>query len=199
MSHLNLGVQLASTKPMVFVPALLGSLVSIFISILTFSFDWQVWGGWLGVSLLFSLVGFIVSYILYFASIDMSRDAYFNSPLNLMESINYVLRRVGTLIVASIVGAIMSITIILIPAALLMFVIMVVDESGIGDSLSKAFSVLTRELGDILILIIISILGSIVLGFIPYIGSLLQAGLRVVIGLAFIDLYYQYKNQRRLL
>ncbi len=215
MGHLNLGFQLASKKPMVFAPALLGSLISIIISRsargLLGIYRWEFWPGWPAMPpyrpetmslILFSgllgIIGFIVSYILYFASIDMSRDAYFDAPLSLTGSVNYVLRRIGIFIVASIVGAIMSITIILIPAVLLMFVVMVVDETGIGDSLSKAFSVLTRELGDVIVLIVVSILGSIILGFIPFVGGLLQACLRVVIGLAFIDLYYLYKKQSRI-
>lgn len=215
MDHLRLGFQLASDKPMVFAPALLGSLISIIISRSTMAllgiYRWQFWSGWPGpppyqpgetslliLNGLFALIGFIISYILFFASIDMSRDAYFDAPLDLMGSVNYVVRRIGIFIVASIVGAIMSITIILIPAVLLMFVVMVVDEAGIGESLSRAFSVLSRELGDILILIVISIIGSIILGLVPFIGGLLSTGFSVVIGLAFIDLYYQYKKQRRI-
>lgn len=125
----------------------------------------------------------------------MSRDAYFDAPLNLRGSVNYVLGRIGIFIVASIVGAIMSITIILIPAVILMFVVMVVDETGIGNSLSRAFSVLSRELGDVLLLLVVSIVGSFILGIIPFIGDLLATALRVIIGLAFIDLYYLYKKQ----
>ena len=212
MGHLNFGFQLASSKPMIFAPALLGSLISIVISRFVRGifgiYRWEFWPAMppygpgttslILLSGLLGIIGFIISYILFFASIDMSRDAYFDAPLNLMGSVNYVLGRIGIFIVASIVGAIMSITIILIPAVLLMFVVMVVDETGIGDSLSKAFSVITRELGDVIVLIVVSILGSLVLGFIPFLGGLLQACLRVVIGLAFIDLYYLYKKQSRI-
>lgn len=210
--HLRFGFQLASEKPMVFVPALLGSIISMVISNFTrlslgihrLSLE-HMWPGALSypagavplflLSGLLSLVGFVVSYILFFASIDMSRDAYFDSPLNLSGSVNYVIGRIGLFIVASIVGAFLSITIILIPVVLLMFVVMVVDEAGIGHSLSKAFSVVVGELGDVIILIVVSIVGSIVLGFVPYISDLLVSALEVIIGLAFIDLYYLYKKK----
>jgi len=200
---------------MIFVPALLGSLISIVISNFTrFSmgvYRQGLWSGWPsvppyhpgGISLLLlngmlSFLGFVVSYILFFASLDMSRDAYLDAPLNLRGSVNYVLGRIVIFIVASIVGAIMSITIILIPAVILMFVVMVVDETGIGNSLSRAFSVLSRELGDVLVLLVVSIVGSFILGIIPFIGDILETALRVVIGLAFIDLYYLYKKQSRM-
>jgi hypothetical protein len=97
-------------------------------------------------------------------------------------------------ILASIIGAILAITIILIPVVILMFVIMVIDETGIGDSISIAFKVLGNRLGDIIILIIIAIVGSFVLSLIPFIGSILVAGFTVLVGLAFIDIYYNYKK-----
>jgi len=211
IENLTFAFNLASKKPMVFVPALIGSVISIILSALISiwlgAYASQIVFGTLGgpqdlsgfmslaiLSGIVGLVGAIISYILLIASIDMSRDAYLNTPLNLAESINYVFGRIGIFILATIIGAILSITIILIPVVLLMFVIMVVDETGIGNSISKAFGVLGKRLGDVLILLVISIVGGLVLGFIPYIGSLLEAVLNVVIGLAFIDLYFTYKK-----
>jgi hypothetical protein len=78
--------------------------------------------------------------------------------------------------------------------ALLMFVILVFDETGVGDSISKAFGVLRRELGDVIILLVIAIVGSFILGLIPMIGSLLSSAFNVVISIALIDLYSYYKK-----
>lgn len=209
IDHLTLGFRLATGKPMVFTPAILGVLISVLISYIslgiTGAYRWNFWEGWGSspypgvvsfflLSGLISLIGSIITYVLNFASIDMSRDAYLNKPLSLMGSVNYVLRRIFTFVLASIVGAIMSITIILIPVVILMFVIMVIDETGIGDSLSKSFSVLTRNLGDVIVILAIAILGSLIFGMIPYIGSLFVACLNVIIGLAFIDMYSKYKR-----
>lgn len=212
MDHLTLGFRLATEKPKVFGPALLGGIISIVISMtkrgLMGPYHWQFWQD-LGTTQyqppmfsslfllggLVSLVGSIITYILNFASIDMSRDAYLDEPLNLMGSVNYVLGRILPFILASIIGAIMSITIILIPVVIIMFVILVIDETGIGDAISKAFSVLTRDLGDVIIILVVAILGSVVLGAVPFIGGLLTACLNVIIGLAFIDIYFQYKRQ----
>jgi hypothetical protein len=194
IDHLRRGYELAMEKPMIFTPAIISGVISIFLSIISRGFfEGLYFPYFLGLGL-FSIIGFIISYILNFASIDMSRDAYFNTPLDLMESVNYVLRRIGTFIIASIIGVILSITIILIPVVILMFVIIVIDETGIGDALSKAFGVLTKDLADVILVLIVSILGSIVLGWVPIIGELLKACLNVIIGIAFIDIYVKYKG-----
>ncbi|MCW3992886.1 MAG: hypothetical protein NWE79_09255, partial [Candidatus Bathyarchaeota archaeon] len=83
-----------------------------------------------------------------------------------------------------------------IPVVIFMFVIIVVDETGIGSAISKAFSVIGSDLGDVVVVIILAIVGSIILGLIPFVGGLLTKLLNVVIGLAFMDIYYRYKQSR---
>ena len=124
----------------------------------------------------------------------MSRDACLDKPLSIGESVGYVLSRLGTLILASIIGVIFTVTIILIPVAILMFVIIVVDETGIGNSISRSFNVLGKKLGDVLILILVGIVGNVILNFIPIIGGLLSTILNVVVGIAFMVLYFEYKR-----
>jgi len=193
---------------MVFLPAVLGAVISAVLSSIA-SLYFIGWGWWwlsglggpgffasLAAGLLLMLIGAIIAYVLNFASLDMSRDAYLNQPLNLSKSINYVISRIGTFIVASIVGAILAVTVILIPVAVLMFVIIVVDETGIGDSLSKAIKVLMDRLADVIILLVIAIVAGFVLGLIPFVGSILVAALNVLIALAFITVYFDYKRAR---
>jgi hypothetical protein len=208
--HLTLAFNLATSKPMVFAPALLGAIINFLVSrtsdAIVGPISWSLWqsdpsywsaySGPLASAALLGLIGGVIGYILNFASIDMSRDAYVNEPLDLMNSVNYVLRRIMTFILASIVGFLMGITIILIPVATFMFVIIVVDETGIGDAVSKAFSVIGSDLGDVIVVLIVAIIGSIILGLIPFVGSILTRMLNVVIGLAFMDIYYKYKQTR---
>jgi hypothetical protein len=182
-------------KPMVFLPTIIGALIGIFISyigrgtsLITGPTNFLFSGG------ILALIGLFITFILHFASIDMSRDAYLNQPIDLTPSINYVFSRFLILFLASIVGVILSITLILIPLVSLMFVIMVIDEAGITSSLREAFKVLGADLGDVIIILLVSIIGSIIVGFIPLIGGLLRAALEVIISLAFIDLYYSYKK-----
>jgi len=212
MDHLTLGFRLAMEKPMVFAPALLGGIISMLISVtsrsLVGAYRLRFLHGLGGAPYyptissslfllvgLFSLISFIIMYILNFVSIDMSRDAYLGKPLRMMGSVNYVMKRSTTFIIASIIGAIMSITIILIPVVIIMFVILVIDETGVGDAISKAFSVLTKDLSDVIVILVIAIVGSLLLGMVPFISKLLTACLNVIIGLAFIDIYFQYKRQ----
>ncbi len=202
------GINIVSTKPVVLLPALLGALIPFLISLASRLWtSWEHYSGsyWgfifspVGVALLLLglflvLVGLVVSFVMFFASLDMSRDAYLDRELNLSESIGYVVRRLGTFILAAIVGALLFVTVIGIPIAILMFVVMVVDETGIGNAISRAFNVIGARLGDVIILIIIAIAGSAVLNFIPLIGSLLTAAFNVIIGLAFMDIYHSHKR-----
>jgi hypothetical protein len=71
---------------------------------------------------------------------------------------------------------------------------MVLDETGIMDAFSKAFKVLFADIMDIAIVVVVAIVGFFITGYIPYISTLLYSALNVIIGLAFIDIYVNYKN-----
>jgi hypothetical protein len=126
----------------------------------------------------------------------MMRDAYNDTQLNLTQSIGYVTNKFFTFLIAAIVGGLMSITIILIPVVIMMFVILVIDETTLSDAISKAFNVLRAEFGDIILIIILSIIGSFIISYIPYVSSLLISVLNVIISLSFIDLYINFKFER---
>lgn len=141
-----------------------------------------------------SIVGAVASFILNFAAIDMARDAYMDEPLDLGRSFNYAAGRIGTFFIASIVAGILSITIILIPVAILMMVIIVMDETGIGDALGQSFGVLGKDLGDIIVILIVAIIGYAILGWVPLIGGLLTSCFSVVLDLSFINVYDHYRR-----
>jgi len=193
--HLSLGFNIAMANPTIFAPVIVGGLISSAISI---------WGrqplsqsGYVPVVFigsLISIVGAVVSFILSFAAIDMARDAYTNEPLDMGRSFSYASGRIVTFFLASIVAGILSITIILIPIALLMMVIIVVDETGIADALSQSFAVLGRDLGDIIVILIVAVIGSAVLGWVPLVGGLLTSGLSLILNIAFIDVYDHYRR-----
>jgi len=204
VSAIQKGLDIVSAKPIVLAPALLGAVVSAVLSfIASFWFmplewwSWYYWPGALGLMViggLLGLIGGIVAFVMGFASLDMSRNAYLNKDLDVSSSVNYVIKRFLTFILASIVGAILSITVILFPVAILMFVIIVVDEIGISPALSGAIRVLGNRLADIIVLLIIAIIGNLIVGLIPVVGPLLSAAFNVLMGLAFIDIYFNYKS-----
>ena len=187
--HLKVAYNVAMSQPMVFLPAILSGIISSAISWTIIFGDLQGTTG-----TLLSLLSSLISFILSFATIDMSRDAYGKQQLDLGSSVNYVTGRIVPLLIASVVGVVMSITIILIPVAIFMNVIIVLDETTVSDSIRKSFKVIGQELGDVILIIIITIVGAIALIFVPFIGSLLISALNVVIGIAYIDLYTNYKN-----
>lgn len=183
--HISLGFNLALAKPMVFVPALLGGVISFIVERSGQTFV-------LGVFL--SILGAIITFLLNFASLDLSRDALVGDPLDLGRSIDYVMSRIMTFLVAAVVGGLLSITVILIPVAILMFVIIVMDETDISNAISQAFGVLSYNLGDILVIFAFSIIGHIIIAFVPLGESLLSAFWDVIVGLALMDLYNQYRR-----
>jgi uncharacterized membrane protein YkgB len=69
-----------------------------------------------------------------------------------------------------------------------------VDETGIVDALSQSFAVLSRDLGDIIVILLVAVIGYAVLGWVPLVGGLLTAGFSLVLDLAFIDVYEQYRR-----
>jgi len=184
---LSVGFNVAASQPMVFLPAVLAGVIGALIY-------WATTGSMGYTTALLSIVATIITFVLNFASIDMSRDAYQGETLDLGESVSYVTGRIVEFIVAAIVGGLMAVTIILIPVVILMFVVMVMDETGITDAVSKSLNVLRADLGDVLLILLVSIVGSFVISYVPFVSALLDAALNVVIGLAFIDLYANYKS-----
>ena len=187
LDHITVGYTVAFKQPMVFLPPLISGLLGSVLSYI----------GGLGdmLSLILGLGVSILSFILTFASIDMSRDAYYKQPLDLMRSVNYIAGRFFIFLLAAIFGGILSITIILIPVVLFMFVIMVMDEAGIMDAFQKSIEVLRAEVADVIVIIIVSIIASAIVSFVPVVSSILDAIVNVIIGMAFIDIYATYKTK----
>ncbi|MCX6642572.1 MAG: zinc ribbon domain-containing protein [Candidatus Bathyarchaeota archaeon] len=187
--HLSTGFNIAISNPMVFVPTIIAGVINVIISFITSGIYFLSW------MTLLEIVSSVISFTLGFASIYLARDAFDKKTLNLGESIKYVLNRFVSFVLAGLLGALLSITVVLIPVAILMFVIMVVDETGITDALRKAFKVLLADLGDILVILVVAILGSFILGYVPFLSTFLVDALYVVIGLACIDVYWNFKHQ----
>jgi len=87
IDHLSKGFNIATAKPLVFAPIVLGGVISIVID--------GMWGNpfdpispspLLLFPALMSLLGVVVTFLLNFASIDMLRDAYMDESLDLMQS-----------------------------------------------------------------------------------------------------------------
>lgn len=188
IDHIKIGYVVAFENPMVFLPSLISGVLGFMVSYgLNYLGDTM--------SMLIGLAVSMISFTLNFASIEMSRDAYYKQPLDLMDSISYVAGRFVTFFIAAIFGGLLSITIVFIPVVLFMFVIIVLDETGIMDAFQKSINVIKADLVDVLLLIVVSVLASVVIGYIPLVSTLLNSVVNVILGIAFIDVYANYKTK----
>lgn len=121
--------------------------------------------------------------------VDMANDALIGGRVNMSKSLNIVLGRIGTLIVAAIIAAILAITIILLPIAIFIPIIAIIERLDAIESTKRAFSFVSRNLGEVIIFIIIVIVVSIILAFIPIIGRALIWLANVIFTVAAVDLY----------
>lgn len=190
LDHLSVGISVALEQPMVFLPSIISGALGVLVSITLSNVGVESWA-----AVLIGSTSSIFSFILNFAATDMSRDAYYKQPLDLGQSIQYVIGRLFIFILAAIFGGLLSITIVLIPVVVFMFVIMVMDETGIMEAFERALSVIRSDLSDVVILIIISIVASAVIGYVPFFSTLLNSFVNVIMGIAFIDIYVSHKQR----
>ena len=111
--------------------------------------------------------------------VDMANDSINGNPINLKKSYDAIMGRLGTLIVAALISAVFFITFILIPIALFIITIAVVDKTDAIESTKKSFNFVVQNLGDVIIFVIIAIVLWLVLdigfAFIPVVGAYLGA------------------------
>ena len=130
----------------------------------------------------------IVSGFFTVTAVHMIWSGINNEEVSLMSSVKYVFSRLGHVLFALLIGTVFSVTIILIPAVVLMYVIMVVDGTGIREGLSKGFSISLQRLG-ISVLIVVMYLGlSFAFDYIPVVGNVLFAIPSTIITASLVDL-----------
>lgn len=134
-----------------------------------------------------------ISGLFTFLTLHMAWNGSKEENVKIRESAIYIRSRVGKLFLASIIANIFSLTIILLPAALFMYTVMVVDFTGIREGLSKGFKLYMDKVGTSLGLVILYFVLIIILGLVPYVGTFLRFIPSVVIEIASLDLYLNYK------
>lgn len=122
-------------------------------------------------SLIAGIVGFIAACVL----VDMTHDFLSGRPANLSKSLNYVMSRIGVLIVVAIIAAIFGITIILLPIAMFIVVVTIIEGTDIIESIKRTFSFVASNIGEVIIFIVIVIVVELIFSFgfslIPIVGS----------------------------
>ena len=128
-----------------------------------------------------------------FLTLHMAWNGNKEENVSIRDSAFYVRSRLGKLFFASMVANIISLTIILIPAALFMYTVMVVDFTGIREGLSRGFKLYMDKIGTSLGLVILDSFFTYILEFVPYVGTYLRFIPTTVIVIASLDLYLNYK------
>jgi hypothetical protein len=208
---LSKGVDTSTKNPLMFVPSLAPiviQLLFLFLAYVVFPYRYHfftyvsdaivpnaflVWGGYF----IAAILGFMASCMV----VDMANDSINGQPVDLNKSLNVVMGRLGSLILAAIIAAVCYITFFLIPVAMFILTIAIIEKTDAIESTQRAFDFVLKNLGEIIVFIIIVIVAWVVLsvGFalIPFIGAYLGAVvswlLNVVLTVASVHFYLSLK------
>ena len=137
----------------------------------TYPNPWIVWGGYF----IAAIVGFITSCMV----VDMANDTINGRPIDLKKSMNLVMGKLGTLILAAIISAVCFITFVLIPVALFIITIAIIEGTDAIESTKRSFDFVIKNLGEVIIFIIIVVVVLIIswvgFTFIPVVGAYIGA------------------------
>ena len=204
---LTKGVDTSTKNPLLFVPALAPIVIHLLFLVLAyvvFPFRYHyfpyftevlvpnaflIWGGYF----IAALLGFIASCMV----VDMANDSINGHPVDLNKSLNVVIGRLGSLILAAIISAVCFITFFLIPFALFILTIAIIEKTDAIESTKRSFDFVIKNLGEIIVFMIIVIIVWIILGvgfaLIPFIGAYIGAViswlLNIVLTVASVHFY----------
>jgi hypothetical protein len=208
---LSNGINTSTKNPLLFVPSLAPiviQLLFLFLAYVVFPYRYRfftyvsdvvvpnvflVWGGYF----IAAILGFMASCMV----VDMANDSINGQPVDLNKSLKVVIGRLGSLILAAIIAAVCFITFFLIPVALFILTIAIIEKTDAIESTKRSFDFVLKNLGEIIVFMIIVIIAWIVLsvGFalIPVIGAYLGAViswlLNVVLTVASVHFYLSFK------
>jgi len=201
VESISIGANTAFKNPIIFLPQLVPLIIELAFSFLAhyvFPTEYVIptWAGPMvrrvpnfALLIIGGLIAAIVGFITACMVVDMANDALVGGRVNMSKSLNIVLERIGPLIVAAIIAAILAITVILLPVAIFIPIIAIIERLGPVESTKKAFSFVVSNLGEVIVFIIIVIIVGIILGLIPVIGRALTWITNVIFTVAAVDLY----------
>ena len=224
MSHLTYSSSLVSKHPVLLVPELVAVIITYALGqVFDRSADFLHLGDWfsqwLGINgsplstvadysdipsafwlipiavLIWLIITVGVSGLLSFQTLHMAWRASKEEPVSLSDSFIYLRSRLGKFFIAAIIANLFSLTVIMLPAALFMYSVMIVDFVGIREGLSKGFRVQMDRILTSIGLIILYYVSSFALGLIPIIGTYLSFLPTAVIEIASLDLYLNHKRE----
>jgi len=176
------GIDISVKNPMLFVPYAMPIVIQLFFNVLAYLFPIGYYLFEMPnpfISLFGSFIAAILGFVAGCMLVDMTNDAINNRPLDLRKSMNLVASKIGALIVAAIIAAICSITVILLPIAMFIMVIAIIEELDAVESTRRAFDFVIKNLSEVIIFIVIVIVVEAIFSYgfslIPIIGSFIGA------------------------
>lgn len=212
---LSKGVDTSTKNPTLFVPAIIPIVIQVLFLVLAYVVfpyrtpgytilgitvgevvvpnPYLIWGGYF----IAAILGFIASCMV----VDMTNDRINGRPINLSKSMKVVTGRLGTLIVAAIIAGVCYVTFVLIPVALFIIAIAMIEGTDAIESTKRAFNFVVKNIGDVIVFIIIVIVIDIVFGiafaFIPVVGAYIGAIVSWIVGVIFtVSTVYFYLSLR---
>lgn len=200
------GIDISIKYPILFVPYAVPIIIQWIFSTLAYLFPLKYYYFTMPnpfISLFGSFVAAILGFTAACMLVHMANNVISNRPINLSESLNFVMGRLDTLIVVAIIAALCSLTVILIPIAMFIVVITIIENLNAIESTRKAFEFVIKNLGETVIFILIVIVASLIFSFgfsmIPFIGSYIGAIISWLLNAVFtVSAVYFYLSLRRL-
>lgn len=208
---LSKGVNTSTKNPGLFVPILAPLIVQLIFLILAYVVfperigfppffyieipnPYLIWGGYF----IAAIIGFIASCMI----VDMANDVINGRPMNMKKSMNAVTSRLGTLFIAAIISAIFFLTFVLIPVALFIITIAIIEKTDAIESTKRAFDFFVKNLGEVLVFVIIVIVVSLILGIgfaiIQVVGAYIGAIVSWILNVIFtVSAVYFYLSLRQ--
>ncbi|MEM3770455.1 MAG: hypothetical protein QXG76_04635 [Candidatus Bathyarchaeia archaeon] len=191
------GLDLSIKNPTIFMPALAPIVVGVFFNLLAYIFGTTYYIGakeFVAPNVYLSLGGLFIAYILGtlagFMIVDMANDILKGRQADLTKSLDMVISRFGTLILATIIAAIFGITIILLPIAFFLITIVIVDGLDAIESVKRSFDFVVKNVKEalifIVIVIIVQIVVSVILSLIPIVGPFVATAISWLLNVVFL-------------
>lgn len=189
-------------NPQLFIPTLAPIVIHIIFLILAYVVfpirfvTWGVYGfyemsapnpwiSWLGYFIA-SIVGFIAGCVI----VDMANDVISGRQMDLKKSFNLVSSKLGTLILAALISAVCFITFVLIPIALFIITIAIIEGTDAIESTKRSFDFVIKNIAEvivfIIIVIVIWIIFSVAFAYIPVVGAYIGSVISWILDAIFI-------------
>ena len=197
---LSSSVDILTKNPGLFVPSLAPIVVQVFFLILAhvvfpirygypyFPYD--------APNPFFAGVGYFLATIVGFLAVcvvvDMTNDIINEHPMDLKKSVDLVIGKLDRLVLAIIISALCAMTFVLIPVALFIITIAIVEGTDAIESTKRSFDFVTKNLEEVIVFIVVVITVGIVRGifgigfaFIPVVGTYFGAAISWVANVVF--------------